>query len=101
MPINFSALESWPRIGLEAMACGVPIIAPKQGGWCDMITHGENGFLAGSVEEFAELATMLAHDEPLRQQIAANARRKLELELANPDLVWAGWQRLFASLGGL
>jgi len=100
MPINFSLLENWPRVGLEAMACGVPIVAPREGGWCDMITHGENGFLASSAEEFAELGTLLARDESLRMKIAAQARRKLETELANPDDIWAGWQRLFASLGG-
>ncbi len=101
MPINFSAQESWPRIGLEAMAAGVPIIASRSGGWCDMITHGENGFLAGSVEEFGELGTRLALDESQRLEIAGRARRKLTEELANPDQIWAGWERLFASLGGL
>jgi glycosyltransferase involved in cell wall biosynthesis len=100
MPINYSAQESWPRIGLEAMAAGVPIVAPREGGWCDLIVSGENGFLAGSAEEFGELGTRLARDEQLRLQIAAQARRKLEEDLANPELIWAGWQRLFASLGG-
>ena len=98
MPINFSAQESWPRVGLEAMAVGVPIVAPRQAGWCDMITHGENGFLASTPEEFADLGTQLANDEPLRQRIAIQARLKLEQELANPDPIWSGWQRLFASL---
>jgi hypothetical protein len=98
MPINFSAQENWPRVGLEAMAQGVPIVAPRKGGWRDMIRHGENGFLAGSVDEFAALGTRLARDEPLRREIAVNARRMLEQELANPDAIWSGWQRLFAGL---
>jgi glycosyltransferase involved in cell wall biosynthesis len=98
MPVNYSAVESWPRIGLEAMACGVPIIAPRSGGWCEMIEHGENGFLASNAQECADLAALLARDEPLRQRIALKARRRLESELANPDLTWAGWQRLFAGL---
>jgi glycosyltransferase involved in cell wall biosynthesis len=92
-------LENWPRIGLEAMACGVPIVAPREGGWCEMIDHGETGFLASSAEELGKYGTLLARDEPLRLRIAAQARHKLETELANPDLIWAGWQRLFASLG--
>ncbi len=99
MPPNYGFLENWPRIGLEAMACGVPIVAPREGGWCNMIEHGVNGFLAGSKEEFARYGSMLARDEDLRMRIVSQARHKLETELANPDVIWAGWKRLFSSLG--
>lgn len=94
LPINFSAFESWPRVGLEAMATGVPIVAPRQGGWVDMIRHGVNGFLADTADELAGYATQLAHDENLRQQIIRQAREMLETELANPDQIWEGWRKL-------
>ncbi|MBC7338225.1 MAG: glycosyltransferase family 4 protein, partial [Clostridia bacterium] len=33
MPVNGGARENWPRVGLEAMAAGVPIVTQNQGGW--------------------------------------------------------------------
>ena len=80
------------------MACGVPIVALRQGGWADMIVHGKNGLLAATGDELAALATELAHDEPRRLQLAAAARHSLENELANPDRIWQHWQQLFTEL---
>ena len=34
-----------PNASLEAMACGLPIIATDHGGACDQVIDGENGFL--------------------------------------------------------
>ncbi len=99
LPINFACVENWPRIGLEAMAVGVPIIAPNEGGWRDMIAHGLNGFLANSADELVDLSTELTLNETLRITIATQARHRLETELANPDLIWAGWKQLFEGLG--
>jgi hypothetical protein len=95
MPINGGAEENWPRVGLEAMSAGVPIIAENRWGWREMIDHGRTGFLANDEQEFVHYATLLASDEDLRLEIAHNARRSLESDLANPDTIWAGWKRLF------
>lgn len=93
--INGGASENWPRVGLEAMAAGVPVIAENQWGWREMIEHGRTGFLADSIAEFAEHAGRLANDEGLRKEIAANARQRLVRDLANPVEIWSRWQRLF------
>ena len=98
MPVNFAAFENWPRVGLEAMACGVPIVAPREGGWCDMIIHGETGFLASSPKEFADYATALSRDETLRLKIAHQARQRLVEDLARSDKIWAQWERVFHDL---
>jgi hypothetical protein len=98
MQINGGADENWPRSGLEAMACGVPVVAQNRWGWKEMIRHGETGFLADSHDELAHYAARMAYDEDLRMDIIHRARRALEKQLADPAAIWSGWQRLFESL---
>lgn len=49
-------LESLGLVGLEAMACGVPVIGSDIGGIPTYLNHGENGFLftAGSKKSLAD-----------------------------------------------
>lgn len=95
MQINGRAEENWPRSGLEAMACGVPVVAQNRWGWQEMIRHGETGFLADDHDGLAYFAARLAYDEELRLDMAHRARRTLEEELANPEVLWSQWRRLF------
>jgi glycosyltransferase involved in cell wall biosynthesis len=88
------AVENWPRVGLEAMAAGVPVIADNRGGWREMIRHGRTGYLCDNDDQFAEYTARLACDETLRVQIARQARETLETELARPQEIWAGWKQL-------
>jgi glycosyltransferase involved in cell wall biosynthesis len=99
LPVNGGARENWPRAGLEAMAAGVPVVAQNEWGWREMIEHGVTGFLGSCDEELAHFAASLAYDEDLRLRIAHAARERLVNEFANPDVIWAGWQRLFAAIG--
>jgi hypothetical protein len=99
LAINGGAKENWPRAGLEAMACGVPVVAQRQWGWCEMVIHGITGFLGRDDHELAFFTAALAYDETLRIEMALNARRRLESVLANPEVLWTQWQSLFESLG--
>jgi len=99
LPVNGGARENWPRAGLEAMAAGVPIVAQNEWGWREMIEHGVTGFLGDCDEELAHFTAMLAYDEDLRSEIAQRAHRRLVEEMAHPETIWAGWRRLFDSLG--
>jgi len=92
------AIENWPRVGLEAMAAGVPVVAEDRGGWREMIDHGRTGYLCQSDDEFAYYAARLAYDEPHRVEIVRRARARLETELANPESIFAGWRELFEEL---
>jgi hypothetical protein len=94
------AVENWPRVGLEAMASGVPVIAEDRGGWPEMIRHGQTGYLCRSDDQFAYYAARMAYDEEHRVQIARQARASLEAELADPATIWAGWKALFEGLAG-
>lgn len=37
--------EDFGMIAIESMACGVPVIAPDEGGYRETIVHGETGVL--------------------------------------------------------
>ena len=43
--VQSSDYEGLPISGLEAMACGLPIISTKAGGTVDIVKNDENGFL--------------------------------------------------------
>jgi glycosyltransferase involved in cell wall biosynthesis len=95
---NSQAVENWPRVGLEAMAAGVPLVVENRGGWREMIRHGQTGLLCDTPEEMAYHAARLAYDEPQRQQIVHQARQSLENELAPAEELGRGWERLFQEL---
>ena len=89
-----SVYENWPRFVLEAMAAGVPVITDNRGGVREMIVDGVDGYLCSNPKEMAERACELSRREGLRLAIAKNARDSLR-ELADPALIWEGWERLF------
>jgi glycosyltransferase involved in cell wall biosynthesis len=98
LAMNGEAKENWPRIGLEAMASGVAVVADNAWGWQEMIDHGRTGFLASSPEEFGEYLTLLASDEARRQQVIREAFRRLADELASPCRIAKLWTDLFCDL---
>jgi len=99
MQVNGEAIENWPRSGLEAMASGVAIVAPRKGGWCEMIRHGVTGFLADTEDEMAYYAAKMAYEDGYRQFVIREARRRLEEELAPPETIWGRWKQVFQSVG--
>ncbi|MGQ9822760.1 MAG: glycosyltransferase [Thermogutta sp.] len=98
VPINGGARENWPRIGLEAMGAGVPLVVQNQWGWQEMIRHGVTGFLCDNDQELAYYTAHLAYDERKRLVMAEAARAHVE-RLADPETILAGWRQLFDTLG--
>ncbi|MGA2035937.1 MAG: glycosyltransferase family 4 protein [Thermoguttaceae bacterium] len=96
--VNGDAVENWPRVGLEAMAAGVPLVVESKGGWTEMVRHGETGFLCHSDDQIAYATARLAYDEPYRLAIARQARCDLVDRLARPEAIWAEWRELFEEL---
>lgn len=92
------ACENWPRVGLEAMAVGVPIVAEHRGGWPEMVTHLKTGMLGHSHGEIARHVIRLAHGEALRLRIASQAREALSASVATPERLWAGWAKVFGEV---
>ena len=97
LPVNGSARENWPRVGLEAMASGVAIVAPNKWGWQEMIKHGETGLLGDNDAELADHVAAIANDEDLRMLLIRNAYAYLD-EIADPKQIGETWKQIFEQL---
>jgi N-acetyl-alpha-D-glucosaminyl L-malate synthase BshA len=71
-----SHTESFCLAALEAMACGVPVLATKVGGIPEVVIHGRTGFLFpfGEYSVAARLAVDLLSDPHLYQSLSTAAR---------------------------
>lgn len=83
---------------MEAMACGLPVVAAHAYALPELVHHGENGFLftPGNSEEMARYLQMLVSDEPLRQQMS----RQSLVAIAPHDRVRVleEWEMLYSRL---
>jgi len=75
-----SAQESFGLAALEAMACGVPVVASRVGGLPEVIEHGVSGFLhpLNALDEMAASAVAVLTDPVLHSRIAAAARARVQ-----------------------
>ena len=76
--LHCSITETFGLVVLESMASGVPVIARDEGGPSETVKHGESGFLVApyDLNTFVRLTHQLATDEPLRQNMATQARQQ-------------------------
>jgi glycosyltransferase involved in cell wall biosynthesis len=63
---------------LQYMAAGLPVVANPVGVQCEMVRHGETGFLAQTPGEWVEAVGRLAHDPDLRRRMGSAGRRRME-----------------------
>jgi N-acetyl-alpha-D-glucosaminyl L-malate synthase BshA len=72
-----SAQESFGLAALEAMACGVPVVASRVAGLPEVIEHGVTGFLHPPEDEegMAVSGINVLSDPVLHRRMAAAARR--------------------------
>lgn len=72
LPIEW--LEPFPVVLPEALACGTPVVAFRQGGVPEGIDHGRTGFLCDTVDEMAALVRRLPEID--RRTCRAEAERR-------------------------
>lgn len=63
---------------LQYMAIGIPAVASPVGVNAEIVRDGENGYLAGSDEEWVERLTSLIDDAALRRQMGLAGRETVE-----------------------
>jgi glycosyltransferase involved in cell wall biosynthesis len=80
--------EGIPRVLLEGMACGKPVVATEVAGIPEAVIDGVTGFLVKprDIAALADRLSMLLMDDSLRQEMGLRARKHVETEF-NYDTV--------------
>ena len=95
-PSHFEALG---LSAIEALACGVPLVASAVGGLLDFLVHGENGLLCPPQDPPALAACIgsLLADSGARATLAARARPSV-LPIYDEQIVFSRMRALFDQL---
>ncbi len=79
MVVCASTAEGGPRVTVEAMACGVPVITTPVGMMGELIADGENGLLFyWEAGELAARIRLLLDDESARARLGAAGRESVQ-----------------------
>ncbi len=72
--------ETFCQAVQEALASGLPVVAPASGGPLDLVRHGQNGYLWNPADpaSFTEAIAELARHPALRRQLGAAGRSSVE-----------------------
>ena len=91
--VHTGADETFCQSVQEALAAGVPVVAPAVGGPLDLVRHGENGYLypPDDVAQLAGAVARLVADPGLRERMSRAARASVRLrtwERIGDALLW-------------
>lgn len=94
-----SISEGIPVTVLEAMASGVPVVATSVGGLAEIITHGQDGFLApaGDDAALAGHVLRLAQDAALHRNLVEAGRQCVRQRFCEVRM-HAEYERLYAEM---
>lgn len=73
--------EAFGLVNVEAMSCGVPVIATRAGGMKEIIRNGQTGYLVNQARiesELREKLDLVLRDKQLRQKLGRQSRERVE-----------------------
>jgi len=84
-----SETEGFGLAALEAMSCGVPVVASTAGGIPEVVVEGETGFLSdvGDIEEMTASVLKILKDPALHARMSAAARKRVVTEFSFEKLI--------------
>ena len=92
--LNPSITEAFGNVTLEAMACGLPVIAAQATGATNLVRHGITGMLVDGTDpdEFAEALALYARDPDLRRrhgEAGLEVAQKMDWDTINSAVIRA------------
>jgi N-acetyl-alpha-D-glucosaminyl L-malate synthase BshA len=88
--------ESFGLAALEAMSCGVPVVASNVGGIPEVVSHGDNGYLAepGDIDRMARYCIELASNRKKWHRFS-HAARSAAVERFSIDRIIPRYEELY------
>jgi len=78
--LSSSTSEGLPLSAIQAMAAGLPLLATRCGGYEELVTHRQNGWLVtpGDPQALADAIKLLVSDAAIRETMAHNALQHVQ-----------------------
>lgn len=83
--IMTSLFEGTPMCALEAMGLGTPIVSTPTDGLCELIEHGQTGFLSNSDMELSHFCLSIIRDDKLRHSMSIKSVEKFDTLMSLND----------------
>jgi glycosyltransferase involved in cell wall biosynthesis len=97
--LSSSISEGLPLSAIQAMAARLPLLATRCGGYEELVTDRENGWLVevGNPEALAEAVNTLFETPELRSELATNAQKHVE-ETFDISVMFSAYQEVYDGL---